>query len=104
MKRAVVVVMTLIVVAGMAVASAQQRGVPLKVLQQSDLSVRGHDAVTAVADFAPASATGWHTHPGGMVGYMVAGSVVIQQQGKPPVTVRTGESFILPAGVAHNQA
>lgn len=102
MKRTVVV-MTLVFVAGISVVSAQRR-VPLKVLQQGDLSVQGREAVTAVADFGPASDTGWHTHPGEMVGYMVAGSVVIQQQGKPPVTVRAGDSFIIPAGVAHTQA
>ena len=101
MKLGMVVVSMLL---GIAVASAQQGRVPAKILQQGDLSVRGREVVTVVADFSPASDTGWHTHPGEMVGYMVAGSVVIQQQGQPPVTVRTGESFIIRAGAAHNQA
>lgn len=94
----------ILIVLGISVVGAQQGRVPLTLLQQDDVSVQGHEVVTAVAQFDPASDTGWHTHPGEMVGYMVTGSVVVRQQGKAPETVRTGESFIIPAGVAHNHA
>jgi len=97
MKLRIVGVFVLLAIS---VASAQSR-VPVRVLQQDDLSVPGHEVITAVADYVPGSDTGWHTHPGEMVGYMVAGGVVVQQQGKPSTTVRTGEAFIIPAGVAH---
>jgi quercetin dioxygenase-like cupin family protein len=83
-----------------AVVSAQGR-VPVKVLQQQDLSVEGREVVTAVAEYAAGSDTGWHTHPGEMVAYMVTGSVLIQQQGRSPVTVRAGEAVIIPAGAVH---
>jgi quercetin dioxygenase-like cupin family protein len=97
MKLTAIILSTVLATA----AVGAQGRVPVKVLQQQDLSVSGREVVTAVAEYAAGSDTGWHTHPGEMVAYMVAGSVLVQQQGRPPVTVRTGEAVIIPAGIAH---
>jgi quercetin dioxygenase-like cupin family protein len=96
-----IVLAALSLLLGTAVLGAQARGVVLTLLQQGDSSVRGREVMTTVAEFAPGSDTGWHTHPGEMVGYMVTGAVLIQQQGRQAETIREGEAFIIPAGVAH---
>jgi quercetin dioxygenase-like cupin family protein len=42
------------------------------------------------------------THSGDEVGYILEGTVVIAQDGKPDVTLGPGKSFHIPAGTVHN--
>jgi len=72
------------------------------VLQQQDISAPGREAVMVVAELQPGGAPGPHTHPGEEISYVIEGSIVLEQAGKPSVTVKAGESFIIPAGVVHN--
>jgi quercetin dioxygenase-like cupin family protein len=83
-------------------ASAQQAGFKRTVLQQSDASVPGREIVMAVAEFQPGASSGRHTHPGDEVAYILEGTVVIAQDGKPEVTLGPGKSFHIPAGTVHN--
>jgi quercetin dioxygenase-like cupin family protein len=96
---AVVGAVLLVLVSGS--LSAQTKGVPMQVLQTVDTAAKGHVAITAIADWAPQHTTGWHTHPGEMVGYIVSGSVRLEQDGRAPRMLNTGDSFIIPAGVPH---
>jgi quercetin dioxygenase-like cupin family protein len=72
------------------------------VLQQADLSVAGREAVTAVAELQPGAAAGRHTHPGEEIGYVLDGSMTVEIDGKPPMALTAGKTFIIPAGVIHN--
>jgi quercetin dioxygenase-like cupin family protein len=72
------------------------------VLQQSDLSMPGREVVQAVADFEPRATPGRHTHPGEEVGYVLAGTFLVEQEGKAPVTLNAGGTFLIPAGTVHN--
>jgi quercetin dioxygenase-like cupin family protein len=45
---------------------------------------------------------GWHTHPGEEAGYVLEGSLVFDFAGKPTVTLTAGQTFLVPAGAAHN--
>jgi len=87
---------------GAGTTSAQQSGFKRTVLQQGDLSVAGHESVTAVAEFQPGATVGRHTHPGEEVGYILEGTIVLEQDGKPPVTLGPGKTFFIPAGTIHN--
>jgi len=83
-------------------ADAQQSGFKRTVLQQGDLSMAGHESVTAVAEFQPGGTVGRHTHPGEEVGYILEGTIVLEQDGKPAVTLGPGKTFFIPAGTVHN--
>jgi quercetin dioxygenase-like cupin family protein len=87
------------IVAGL---SAQQAGFKRTVIQQADLSVPGREATTAIAEFQPGATVGRHTHPGEEVGYVLEGTIVLEQQGKPAVTLGAGKTFFIPAGTVHN--
>ena len=87
---------------GAGTAGAQQSGFKRTVIQQGDLSVAGHESVTAVAEFQPGGSVGRHTHPGEEVGDMLEGTIVLEQDGKPPVTLGPGKTFFIPAGNVHN--
>jgi quercetin dioxygenase-like cupin family protein len=88
------------VVAGAVVA--QQAPFKRTVLQTGDLSLPGREAVTAVAEFQPAATVGRHTHPGEEIGYVLEGTVLVEQEGKPPATLSAGQTFFITAGAIHN--
>jgi len=96
----IVVALTLTAIA--ADVAGQQPAFKRTVLQQADLSVPGREAVTAVAELQPGGAPGRHTHPGEEVGYVLEGTVLLEQEGKPSVTLNAGQAFVIPAGTIHN--
>jgi len=82
--------------------SAQQPTFKRTVLQQEDISAPGREAVTAVVDFQPGGSPGRHTHPGEEIGYVLDGTFLLEQAGKPTVTIKGGQAFLIPAGTIHN--
>ena len=85
-----------------AAVAAQQPAFKRTVLQQADLSAPGREVITAVADFEPRATPGRHTHPGEEIGYVLAGTFLVEQDGKAPVTLSAGGTFLIPAGTVHN--
>ena len=102
MKIARMTLLTTVVFGVGILASAQQGGFKRTVLQQGDASVPGREFVMAVAEFQPGASSGRHTHPGDEIAYILEGTVVIAQDGKPEVTLGPGKSFHIPAGTVHN--
>ncbi len=98
--RAVILTVAAFALTGM--LAAQQPAFKRTVLQQSDISVAGHEVVSAVADFEPRATPGRHTHFGEEIGYILEGTFLIEQEGKAPVTLKAGGSFLIPAGTIHN--
>lgn len=98
--RAVTSTVVAFVLAG--ALAAQQPAFKRTLLQQSDISVAGHEVVSAVAEFEPRATPGRHTHFGEEVGYVLEGTFLIEQEGKAPVTLKAGGSFLIPAGTVHN--
>ena len=102
MRSAIVTFVALAAAGIVATVGAQQPGFTRTVIQQSDLSVPGRESVTAIAEFQPAATVGRHTHPGEEIGYVLEGTIVLEQDGKPPVTLGAGKTFFIPAGTIHN--
>ncbi|MDX3100565.1 cupin domain-containing protein [Nonomuraea angiospora] len=46
----------------------------------------------------PGAASGPHTHPGGVAGYVTAGRIVYELDGHPAQELRAGSAFFEPAG------
>src|SRR5258706_16311105 len=84
------------------IVAAKQPAFKRTVLQQSDISAPGREVVQAVADFEPRATPGRHTHPGEEIGYVLDGTFLIEQEGKPAVTLKAGGTFLIPAGTIHN--
>ncbi len=93
-----------VTLAGLGAAFAAQQPAPFKrtILQQVDISVPGREVVTGVGEFQPGAAAGRHTHAGEEVGYVLEGTVVVELDGKPPMTLGPGGTFVIPAGAIHN--
>ena len=82
--------------------TAQQPGFKRTVLQQRDLSVPGREIVSAIAEFQAKATVGRHTHPGEEAGYILEGTILLEQEGKPAVTLKAGQTFFIPPGTVHN--
>ena len=51
------------------------------------------------AQFLPGQATVFHTHRFPVTVYILEGAFTLELEGRPPVVVRAGESFVEPPGV-----
>ena len=93
----------LIVASGSAlrVAHSQQTAIKRTELQRHDLSIPGREVVQMRGDFPSGVATPKHTHPGEEIVYVLEGTLEFQLEGQPPVTVKAGEVFFVPAGTVH---
>ena len=76
--------------------AAQEPPFKRTVLQQGDLSMAGHEAVTARVDIPQGVSVGKHTHPGEEVAYVMQGTLQVEIEGATK-TVKAGEPFLIPA-------
>jgi quercetin dioxygenase-like cupin family protein len=81
---------------------AQNPGIQRTVLQRKDISVPGREAVVARVEIAPGASAGRHTHAGEEISYVLEGEAEILVEGQPPLKVKAGDSFIIPAGAKHD--
>jgi quercetin dioxygenase-like cupin family protein len=82
-------------------AAIAQAGTKRTDLQRHDLGTTGREAIQVRVDFEAGAAFGRHTHPGEEIIYVLEGSLEYQVEGKPPVTLRAGDVFFVPAGTIH---
>ena len=83
-------------------AHAQQAGIKRTDLQRHDLSVPGREVVQVIVELAPGVSASAHTHPGEEIIYVLEGSLEYLVEGKPPVTLKTGDVLFIPAGAVHS--
>jgi len=73
------------------------------VLQRTDLKgAPGWEAILVDRTLPPGVESGKHTQSGNEIVYIQQGSVILEVQGKPPATIKTGEAFTTAAGEVHN--
>lgn len=85
-----------IIACGMALGGgplAAQQAIKRTFLQRFDVPGSNYEAVFGIAEIAPNAVVARHTHPGSEADYVVQGSLVLQVQGQPPVTLKAGQSF-----------
>jgi quercetin dioxygenase-like cupin family protein len=83
--------------------SAQPYALQPAVLLKTDLpDIEGKDAVLVTVTVGPGVDSGKHYHPGNELAYVLEGSMVLEVDGKPPVTLKAGETFHVPPNVAHS--
>ncbi len=70
--------------------------------QREPSSIPGREIVQVLTEIPVGVESGWHTHPGEEVGYIVAGTVEMMIQGQPSLMVHAGDGFLIPPGTPHN--
>ena len=71
-------------------------------IQRSTSSIPGRIIVQVRTEIPAGVASGWHTHPGEEVGYIVAGTVQMEIREQPTLTLHPGDGFLIPPRTPHN--
>lgn len=71
------------------------------VLQKTDVGHTGREATLQTVEFAKGAAEIPHTHPGELMGYVLTGAFELNVAGRPTVTYRAGEGFMVEGGKVH---
>src|SRR3712207_7652529 len=71
-------------------------------LQHSASSNPGREIVQVLTEIPAGVESGWHTHPGEEVGYIVAGTVEMRVRDAPTLTLHAGDGFLIPPRTPHN--
>jgi quercetin dioxygenase-like cupin family protein len=71
-------------------------------IQHASSSIPGRDIVQVRTEIPAGVASGWHTHPGEEVGYIVAGNVSMEIRDRETLTLAAGDGFLIPPRTPHN--
>ena len=71
-------------------------------LQHSASSIPGREIVQVLTEIPVGVESGWHTHPGEEVGYILAGKVQMEIRDQPTLILNAGDGFLIPPGTPHN--
>jgi quercetin dioxygenase-like cupin family protein len=71
-------------------------------LQHQASSIPGREIVQVLTEIPAGVASGWHMHPGEEVGYILAGTVQMEIEGRPTLTLHAGDPFLMPPRTPHN--
>jgi quercetin dioxygenase-like cupin family protein len=71
-------------------------------IQRHTSSIPGRDIVQVLTEIPAGVESGWHTHPGEEVGYLLAGNVSMMIRDQPTLTLHAGDGFLIPPGIPHN--
>jgi quercetin dioxygenase-like cupin family protein len=71
-------------------------------LQHVPMSVPGREIVQVLTEIPAGVASGWHMHPGEEVGYILAGTVQMEIEGRATLTLHAGDPFLIPPRTPHN--
>ncbi len=103
-RNVVLVVVTCIgiAVAGIAIVGAQPAPtVKRNILFKQDMTIPGREAVMADVVLPPGAAEGRHTHPAEVYAFVEEGTISLEVEGKPTVTLKAGETFHILPGQVH---
>lgn len=82
---------------------AQKTGVTSKELFQAIVPGTANQEVTVLdVTYEPGGHNPRHYHPAALTFYIVSGTPVFQEEGKPAVTLKPGDSLLVPAGTIHS--
>jgi quercetin dioxygenase-like cupin family protein len=71
-------------------------------VQRSRSSIPGRDFVQVLTDIPCGVESGWHTHPGEEVGYILTGTVTTRIHDQPTLPLHARDGLLAPPGVPHN--
>ena len=71
-------------------------------VQRGASSIPGREIVQVLTEIPVGVESGWHTHPGEEVGYIVAGTVEMQIRDADTLTLHAGDGFLIPPRTPHN--
>jgi quercetin dioxygenase-like cupin family protein len=101
MIKKILLGLTVVAFACAGAAVAQQSGIKRTPLQKVEFP-DGYYTITGIAEIPAGGAAGRHTHPGIETGYVLEGEGELLIDGKPPLKLKAGDSYQIPAGAVHD--
>jgi quercetin dioxygenase-like cupin family protein len=101
MIRKILLGLSVVAFACAGAAVAQQGGIKRTPLQKVEFP-DGYNTVTGLAEIPAGGAAGRHTHPGIETGYVMEGEADLLIEGQPPLHLKAGDSYQIPAGAIHD--
>jgi quercetin dioxygenase-like cupin family protein len=83
-------------------AATQTANIKRTPLQKFDVPGTNYETVIGIAEIVPNVLIGKHTHFGPESGYVLEGELVLMVQGQPDKPLKPGDSYLVPAGAAHD--
>jgi quercetin dioxygenase-like cupin family protein len=71
-------------------------------VQRGPSSIPGREIVQVLTLIPAGVESGWHTHPGEEVGYLLAGTVQMMIEDRETLLLNAGDGFLIPPGTPHN--
>jgi quercetin dioxygenase-like cupin family protein len=71
-------------------------------VQRGAFSLPGREIVQVLTEIPEGVESGWHTHPGEEIGYILAGTVLMEVEGRTARTLQAGDGFLIPPRTRHN--
>jgi quercetin dioxygenase-like cupin family protein len=71
-------------------------------VQRGPSSIPGREIVQVLTVIPVGVESGWHTHPGEEVGYLLAGTIQMMIEDRETLIVHAGEGFLIPPDTPHN--
>lgn len=71
-------------------------------VQRSSSSIPGREIVQVLTEIPVGVESGWHTHPGEEVGYIVTGTVEMRIRDADTLILHAGDGFLIPPRTPHN--
>jgi quercetin dioxygenase-like cupin family protein len=71
-------------------------------VQRGPFSIAGREIVQVLTEIPVGVESGWHTHPGEEVGYIVEGTVEMRIRDADTLTLHAGDGFLIPPRTPHN--
>jgi quercetin dioxygenase-like cupin family protein len=92
----------IIFLGGNQTASAEeQSALQRKSLRQEDSPIPGYQMIMNMVEIPAGAREIRHTHPGPLAGYILEGTLVLENEGHPTTTYKAGESFFVAANTVH---
>jgi len=71
-------------------------------VQRGSSSIPGREIVQVLTVMPVGVESGWHTHPGEEVGYLLTGTIQMMIKDRETLIVHAGEGFLIPPDTPHN--
>ncbi len=71
-------------------------------IQRASSSIPGREIVQVLTEIPVGVESGWHTHPGEEVGYILSGTVEMKIRHADTLILHAGDGFLIPRSVPHN--
>jgi len=95
------VVAALAIAGGLALNAQQPPQVKRNFVLKQDMSIPDREAVMALVELPPGAAEGRHTHPAEVYAFVQEGTISLENEGNPTVTLKAGDVFHISPGKVH---